>query len=407
MEAGAGDAARRFLRQEDELVRRRLYGLMAGRAQEAREVVDALRPLRRNATGFLGRPKPEAVNALRIACRWGVEGHVPPGADAIGYRYAFRGSAPGAPLFAPSAADRERLTRVSHGRLTREDFDRALTGALHRAQWLAELYSGLTVEQPVLDVPEALDPPRHGRLRDGIVGRALREEIAEQLAAGHALRRTAADGQPTAPAIVPAIRAWAGATTAVLDHGLTNPRIGQGLRQLTDGLRYCRRQAVPHPVAVAGAHLTLGLEYLEKVDKQMPDHIEASGQGPQPAPVTVHGNVGAINSEVVNSQFAVAGAVRDIAVTIDALDRDGRRETASALRELTAAVQQDRSFAEDQRARLLDHVADVAEAADDPGRPRALTRARLAMAALTTAAAGSTQLAQALTTWHDTLNRFS
>ncbi|MEU6238554.1 hypothetical protein [Kitasatospora sp. NPDC047058] len=402
MEAGAGETARRTIEQEDELVCRRLYGLLANRGQEAREVVGYLGPWRAKGTGFLGRPKPEALNALRRACRWALDGHDLPGAESISYTYTFRGSRPGTNLFAVSALDHQRLRWVEDGITSRREFETVLTTALHRAQWLAELYSGLTIVRPVVDVPEERDPPRHGRLGDGIVGRALCEEIAQQLTAGEALRRAAAAGEP----VVPAIRAWVAATAGVLDRGLTNDAVGDGLRLLTQGLRSCGKRAVPHPVALAGAYLTLGLEYLGKVEKQMPDHIEASGQGPQRAPVTVYGNVGAINSEVTNSSFAVAETVREIGVTIGALDRAGQGDTAAALQELTRVIQQDAALAGELRARLLDHVADVAEAAAEPDRPRALSRARMAMAALTGAAGASTQLAQALAVWQETLGRF-
>ncbi|MFD4909300.1 hypothetical protein [Kitasatospora purpeofusca] len=402
MEPGAGEGARSVLWQEDELVCQRLYGLLANRAKEAREVVAALGTWRRNSTGFLGRPKPDALNALRRACRWALEGHGPPGAGGIAYTYTFGGSRSEAMHFQVSQVDHQRLQWVNNGITSRRDFDIALTTALHHAQWLAELYGGLSIERPVLAVPGELVPPRHGRLRDGIVGRALREEIAEQLATGHALRRAAAAGEH----VVPAIRVWASATAETLDHGLTNPDVGGGLRQLTAGLALCEKRSVSRPTALAGAYLTLGLEYLEKVEKQMPDHIEASGQGPRPAPVTVHGNVGAINSEVYNSNLVVAKTVRGIDVTIQALQRAGQQDTAAALDQLTRTVQQDPALADHQRPELLDHLAEIAEAAADPDRPRALSRARGAMAALTRAAADSTQLALALTTWQDTLGRF-
>ncbi|MFE6747276.1 hypothetical protein ACFVGM_15580 [Kitasatospora purpeofusca] len=304
--------------------------------------------------------------------------------------------------FQVSAIDHQRLQWAHNGITSRRDFDIALTTALHRAQWLAELYAGLSIERPVVAVPGELVPPRHGRLRDGIVGRALRDEIAEQLATGHALRGAAAADEH----VVPAIRAWVAATVETLDHGLTNPDVGGGLRHLTAGLALCEKRSVSRPTALAGAYLTLGLEYLEKVEKQMPDHIEASGQGPRPAPVTVHGNVGAINSEVHHSNLVVAETVRGIDVTVQALQRAGRHDTAAALDELTRAVQQDPTLTDDRRPELLDHLADIAEAAADPDRPRALSRARGAMAAITGAAATSTQLAQALSTWHDTLGRF-
>ncbi|MFD8750135.1 hypothetical protein ACFV0O_04015 [Kitasatospora sp. NPDC059577] len=397
MEAGAGEAARWIIEQEDELVCQWLYGVLADCGSEAREILDALGPLRENGTDFLGQPRPEALNALRHVCRWALDSRFLPYIASVPYTCTFRGSPPGQAFFVMSSLDQQRLQQVLEPTVSRRDFEIALTTARFRAVWLAQAYSELRIVRPVLDAPVERDPPRHGRLRDGIVGRAFCEEIAERLMAGQALRRAA--GEQT----VPAIRAWVTATAAVLDRGLTNDDIGDGLRLVTQGLRFCD-WTVPHPVALAGAYLTLGLDYLEKVEKQMPDHIEASGQGSQRAPVIINGNVGAFNSKVTNSSFAVAETIRGIEITVGALDRDGQSDTATALRDLIHAIQQDPALA-DHRAQLLDHVADVAEAAAEPDRPRALSRARLAMAAITGAAGASAQLAQALTTWHDTLGR--
>ncbi|WP_406116312.1 hypothetical protein [Kitasatospora purpeofusca] len=47
-----------------------------------------------------------------------------------------------------SPVDYQRLRWVNNGITSRRDFDIALTTALHRAQWLAELYAGLSIVQP-------------------------------------------------------------------------------------------------------------------------------------------------------------------------------------------------------------------------------------------------------------------
>ncbi|MFD0574492.1 hypothetical protein ACFQ0T_41265 [Kitasatospora gansuensis] len=240
MEAGAREAARRVIEQNDELACRRSYEQLADLGREAREVVEYLGPWRENGTNLLGRPKPDALNALRRACRWALGSQSP--LPNAGVTYTYQGSPPEAWLFALSAVDQQRLRWVEDGVVTsRRYFDTALTTALQRAQWMAALYSGLTIVRPLIDVPEERDPPRHGRLRDGIVGRALCEEIAEQLTAGQALRSAAAAGEQ----VVPAIRAWVAATAAVLDRGLTNDEVGDRLRLVTGGSGSARGGSYP------------------------------------------------------------------------------------------------------------------------------------------------------------------
>ena len=78
----------------------------------------------------------------------------------------------------------------------------------------------------------------------------------------------------------------------------------------------------------------------------------------------------------------------------------GEPGIAEAIRALSEAIQQAPEIAEDQRAELLNHVADVADGAAAPDEPRRLARARAAIAMITTAAGASTTLAQAVDTWH-------
>ncbi|WP_194909594.1 hypothetical protein [Catenulispora rubra] len=150
---------------------------------------------------------------------------------------------------------------------------------------------------------------------------------------------------------------------------------------------------------IHSAYIAVAVNYLAEVLDLMPEYAEASGQGKRRDPVTVYGNVGAINSEVHNSHLAVADTLTTIGATIQSVADRGEPGIAEAIRALSEAVQQAPEIAEDQRAELLHHVADVADAAAAPDEPRRLTRAKAAIAMITTAAGASTKLAQAVDTW--------
>ena len=151
---------------------------------------------------------------------------------------------------------------------------------------------------------------------------------------------------------------------------------------------------------VYSAYVAIAVNYLTEVQELVPRYLELSEQGKRRDSVTVHGNVGAINSQVHNSQLSVASTLTSIGATIQTVTDRGETDVADALRSLTEAIQQAPELAEHQRTELLDNVADVADAAAAPDEPRRLARARAAMAMITTAAGASTQLAQAIDTWH-------
>ncbi|GHI99612.1 hypothetical protein TPA0906_14780 [Streptomyces olivaceus] len=154
---------------------------------------------------------------------------------------------------------------------------------------------------------------------------------------------------------------------------------------------------------IHAAYAVIAVNYLAEVLERMPKYAEDSGQGKRRDAVTVYGNVGAIHSEVNNSHLAVAHTITSIDATTKTVQDRGQADVAAAIRALAEAVQQDPGIAEDLRAQLLDHVADVADGAVAPEEPRRISRARAAMAAISTAAGTSSQLAQAVGDWHGVL----
>jgi hypothetical protein len=159
-----------------------------------------------------------------------------------------------------------------------------------------------------------------------------------------------------------------------------------------------------HP-RIYAAYVAIAVNYLAEVLELMPKYAEDSGQGKRRDPITINArNIGAIG-EVNNSHVSVADTVTSIGATIQAVADRGQTDAADAIRALAEAIEQDPELAEDLRAELLDNVADVADAAAAPEKPRALSRGRAAMAAITTAAGTSSQLAQAVSTWHGVLGQ--
>ena len=172
--------------------------------------------------------------------------------------------------------------------------------------------------------------------------------------------------------------------------GLWDPERFPEDREVSD--RLCRR--------VYSAYAAIAVNYLVEVQELMPRYLELSEREKGRDPVTVYGNVGAINSAVNNSNLSVADTVTNIGMTIEAVAGRGDADLAAAIRALIEAIQHAPELADDQRAELLDNVADVADGAAAPDEPHRLRRAKNAMAMITSAAGASTQLAQAVETWH-------
>ncbi|MER7760694.1 hypothetical protein [Streptomyces sp. NPDC097619] len=140
-------------------------------------------------------------------------------------------------------------------------------------------------------------------------------------------------------------------------------------------------------------HLAIALNYLTEVSFQMQEYTNRSGMGEPRQPVTIHGNVGAVN---------IAETIQIIGSNVAAIMERGDERSAAALDALNAAIQQEQALSDQQRAELLDNLADVSEAAANPTERRLVTRARLALTAIAHAGAaiGATSpIAQAITDW--------
>ncbi|MCM1972102.1 hypothetical protein [Streptomyces sp. G1] len=137
----------------------------------------------------------------------------------------------------------------------------------------------------------------------------------------------------------------------------------------------------------------IALNYLTEVSFQMQEYTNRSGMGEPRPPVTINGNVGAVN---------IADTIQFIGSNVAAIMERGDDRSAAAIDALNAAIQQETALSEQQRAELLDSLADVSEAAANPDERRLRTRARLALTAIAnagTAIGATSPIAQAVTDW--------
>ncbi|MFE4719739.1 hypothetical protein ACFRLW_25575 [Streptomyces sp. NPDC056728] len=307
-----------------------------------------------------------------------------------------------------------------------------LLGLLHRG--LIELADGLPESIDVQAVRPVPHPPKYARLSEGAFVEEVTEQFGERLAACideglglyAAVRRgdwsgprweSGSNGGSQESVIQKRFAAVLGGTFRLQDNvplqshyaaAIGGVAEHSGVLLFTPGHGLWAPQAFPEEREIAdrllrrvySAYVAIAVNYLAEVQELVPRYLELSGQGKDRDPVTVYGNVGAINSHVHNSHLAVADTVTSIGATIQTVTDRGETGVADALRSLAEAIQQAPELAEDHRAQLLHSVADVADAAVAPDEPRTLSRARNAMAAITAAAGASSQLAQAVDAWH-------
>ncbi|MFD9412137.1 hypothetical protein ACFWBN_34755 [Streptomyces sp. NPDC059989] len=385
-----GEEARAVIRSQEERTRLRLEEAIRAHGHKAQALADALEPWRggRSANLWGTATKPGALKAFYDAYEW-LEGGANTVPGALRYSIVTSKDPSGRPratTYAPLDLDRypKRRSDRLHEQIRSGKADNSIENLHWALRELAETCREASVA-PVLHLPDDVHPPRHGKLPDGVIARNLAEDITAAIAQGRALHANLAAGLPP----LPALESWRDSTrraTIFRAH------------DLMEGIEACRASIVPDPTALGRAYLAIALEYLEELMDRLPDYAEASGQSKHDQ-VTVHGNVGVIGS-VSKSHISVAETVTNIGTATEALAGRGDTDLAVAIRALTQAIQQASELADDQRAQLLDNVADIADAAAAPDAPRSLSRARAAMAVITSAAGASTQLTQAAGTLH-------
>ncbi|MFB6561541.1 hypothetical protein ACFCYH_22120 [Streptomyces sp. NPDC056400] len=384
-----GEEARAVIRSQEERTRLRLEEAIRAHGHKAQAHLDALEPWRggRSANLWGTVTKPGALRAFYDAYEWFEGGaNTLPGELDYSIVTSKHPSGGPRPTYAPLDLDRypRRRSDWLHGQIRSGKADNSIENLHLALRKLAETCREASVVAPVLDLPD-VHPPRHRKLPDGVIARVLAKDITAAIAQGRALDANLAAGLPP----LPALESWRDSTQRA-NMFMAYDFMG--------GIEACGASIVPSPTALGRAYLALALEYLEELMDRLPDYAEASGQGKHDL-VTVHGNVGVIGP-VSKSHISVAETVTNIDTTIETLAGRGDTDLAVAIRALTQAIQQASELADDQRAQLLDNVADIADAAAEPDAPRSLSRARAAMAVITSAAGASAQLTQAASVLH-------
>jgi hypothetical protein len=147
--------------------------------------------------------------------------------------------------------------------------------------------------------------------------------------------------------------------------------------------------------AVNAAFADLAIAYILEVCARMPKHSERDRPESQ-LPQTI--NIGQLN---------IADVVSNVHSQIAAIARahTSDERIPEALQALTDAITSDAALDKARRIHLLDNVADIAEAVEQPDKPRAISRAKAALTAIGTAASVSEELANAWQAWSHVLAR--
>lgn len=286
---------------------------------------------------------------------------------------------------------------------------------LHRA--LTALVASLPTSMPAPLLLPVRHPPAFARLREDVAADSVAERLTSSIELGLELFEAAKSqpwpGSESGPRAYHQLREplYAFLTGEIPSRYQEATRGFEEIELLPHATHYGARRtsrlyreiaADIHPRIYSG-YVAIAVNYLAEVLDHMPEYAEASGQGMRRDPVTVYGNVGAINSEVHHSNLNVAETLVTIGTNMRVISERGQNDVATAFNALAEAIQSAPGLADELRTQLLDNLADVAEAATTPNEPRKLSRAKAAIAAITSAAGASAQLAQAISTWHSVL----
>ncbi|WP_406632247.1 hypothetical protein [Amycolatopsis sp. WGS_07] len=340
------------------------------------------------------RPTREAVGQIKDLLLW-----------ASARRLLFSGIHPDAerlldPVAGPLAERFRELLSTRYGRaddgagiavLPPGEWE-AFLGDLHRA--LAEVADGLAA-LPRPKLLPLMHRPKEARFKEHVSGEAMEQDLRDFLAETAKLKEAALTGEWPSR-FGPEWRLDGG----VLD-GFVTEEIRRRLARGTEGFEFAARWSTDRLDAGSFArgylaYVTIALDYLTEVLGNMADYKRDS------APQSGHRIE--IGGDVTHSNFILNSTVRDITTVLAPVaGRDDR--LAEAIEALSAAVRDDPELPDGEREELLYHVKDIAEAAAEPGEKQKRGRAKLALSAVTEAAKGGAQLAQAVTAWHDVLSK--
>ncbi|MGS2809425.1 hypothetical protein [Nocardia sp. MW-W600-9] len=248
----------------------------------------------------------------------------------------------------------------------------------------------LAVQPPVyFREPRYCPPDRHGRVRDGYLGRLIAEDVAaliHKLASMASTIGQSEDIEVDARSIRSEIRDALSL--------LSPPTISRNYEQSIASFKSSTLSVIRN-VGLAKAFLSISVHYLKDVQSRMSDYTEASGQVPN---YSIQISGGVFNGSQVALQIS------NIESSISSVVNQGNSQLADALEAVKQAALTDPAIPDADRQDLIDNIEYLAESASsEPGaRNRGIVRSVLS--SLNSAAAAAPQLAQALESWGTILN---
>ncbi|WP_019629829.1 hypothetical protein [Actinomadura atramentaria] len=328
------------------------------------------------------RPSPEAAAALYGVIAWGRART--PLLKLLRPEAGARLDADARGLEAELSRLRSSGDRVSKGRgevvCPAGDWEKYLS---RTKKWLRETgasLGALDAESPIAEI----HPPRFARIKDTVAADTLARQINRFLRNQDAPRagRALADWQAAES------RSESQALSGFLTDEIPRKYSKIGFR-VAAAARLGAQSASPElRAAIYWAFRNVQLAYLKEVMDHMDDYTRQSGRE---RPVTVIGNVGLVNGNANGSTINVASNLN----IGGAGGETNGADLAEVVRVLTAAIRDAAELGERDRTDLLDHVADVSDAAAAPGDRRKLLRAKAALTTVVAAAGSAGQVAQA------------
>jgi hypothetical protein len=278
--------------------------------------------------------------------------------------------------------------RYLDGKVT--DICRALNG-------IAVKLRDFRVSAPLIDVPPIVRPPRYAQLNRGILARLLLEDLQVRIEAGRRLD----ESLKLDPSAFSMTWEWSQQVEQVLS-GLS-PEVAIGFVRLVSGAAACSCPGVSNPASLARAYVSLGMTYLIEAKERMTDYAEASGQGMSGSKVSMTISGGTFIGDINNGHNVAP--VRNGATANNVLVNGIDSDLVDALEALRQAVLADNHLDDERGRDLLQNVDYLAEVASVPAEKRNRGIIKSILGALTTAAAGGTELTKVLDAWGGVLHR--
>ncbi len=407
------DEARQILREQARKAQDELRLVLARHASQVEAVIETLIPwlncawVRDNdapyhiaGSGYTGRIKRGAYEALRVACNWAEQAEqqmetLASGLKELeGYLRNLQIRYGNIRSLLPLLVQAELFRFGSAPLLFERDVDSAFQSACSLLEGQVRYVRESPPPRFLIDIPEEFHPPRYGHLNHGVLARLFAEDLATQISKGRALERSLAARTETWHSVVD----WVVNVINVIDAGAPQA-LQQDFRKIMSGVTGVASSLITERDLVCQAYVALALAYLNELQERMPDYAEAAGQvTPEPrTSVTISGgtfHVGQLATDITNIDSENAGVVY---VTSPDL--------AEALEALRRAVLSQSGLDNEQRQNLLNNVDYLAQTAHSLPEKRDRGAIKTILSALKIAAISGGDLSNAMTAWGAVLHK--